>query len=52
MDAPVAYGCSQARDQIRAATSGLHHSRGNTGSELHLQPTPQLAEMPDPSPTE
>ena len=30
--APAAYGSSQARGQIGAATAGLHHS--NVGSEL------------------
>ena len=34
--APVAYGNSWARGQIRAATAGLHHSHGNIGSEPHL----------------
>ena len=48
---PIAYGNSQARGQIRATAASLHHSHGNTGSELclhHLQPTPQLMAMPDP----
>ena len=27
---------------------GLHHNHGNTGSKLHLQPTPQLTAMWDP----
>ena len=40
MAVPVAYGSSQARDQIRAAAAGLHHSHGNTRHELHMQPTP------------
>ena len=35
----AAYGSSQARGLIRAAVAGLHHSHGNTRSELHLQPT-------------
>ena len=26
---------------------GLHHSHSNTGSELHLQPMPQLVTTPD-----
>ena len=43
--APVAYGNSQARDQIGAAAVGLHYS--NTRSELHLWPKPQLAATPD-----
>ena len=29
----------------------LHHSHSNVGSDLHLRPTQQLTEMPDPSPT-
>ena len=48
----VAYGASQARGQIRAAATGLHHSHSNTGSKLHLQPTPQRTATPDPQPTE
>ena len=52
MATPVAYGGSQARGHLRAATAGLHHSHRNTRSEPHLQPMPQLAAMPDPSPTE
>ena len=31
---PVAYGSSQARDQIGAASAGLCHSHNNAGSEL------------------
>uniref|UniRef100_A0A8D0N9H5 Rho GDP-dissociation inhibitor 1 n=2 Tax=Sus scrofa TaxID=9823 RepID=A0A8D0N9H5_PIG len=54
--APAAYGGSQARSLIGAAATSLHHShnqqRGipasNVGSELRLQPTPQLTAMPDP----
>ena len=38
--APAAYGGFQARGQIGATAAGLCHS--NTGSEPHLQPTPQL----------
>ena len=45
---PVAYGSFQARGHIGAVDAGLHHSHGNTGSKLHVQPKPQLAEMPDP----
>ena len=45
---PVAYGSSQARAQIAAAAAGLRYSRSNTGTKPHLQPTPQLAAMPDP----
>ena len=33
---------------IKAVATGLHQSHRNSGSELHLQPTPQLAAMPDP----
>ena len=40
--ASAAYGGSQARGWIRAAASGLHHSHSNTGSELHLWPTPKV----------
>ena len=46
--APAAYGSSEARGRIRAAAAGLHHSQGNTGSDSHLQPTPQLTATPDP----
>ena len=45
---PVAYGGSQARGRIRAVAAGLHQSHSNSGSELHLQPTPQLKATPDP----
>ena len=38
--APMAYGGSQARGQIGAISAGLHQNHSNTGSELHLQPTP------------
>ena len=40
----MAYGGSQARGRIgaAAAAAGLHHSHSDTGSELHLPPTPQL----------
>ena len=40
--APAAYGSSQARRQIRAAAADLCHHHNNSGSELCLQPTPQL----------
>ena len=43
--APIAYGGSQARGLIGAVVAGLCHSHG---SELHLQPKPQLTAMPDP----
>ena len=36
--APVAYGNSQARGRIGAASSGLCHSHSNAGFEPHLQP--------------
>ena len=45
---PMAYGNSQARGRIGATATGLHHSQSHTGSEPHLQPTPQLMTMPDP----
>ena len=41
--APVAYGSSQARGGIQAATPSLCHSHSNTRSEPHLWPTLQLA---------
>ena len=46
--APAAYGGSQVRGQIGAIAAGLHHSHNNVGSELRLQPTPQLTAMWDP----
>ena len=46
--APVAYGGSQARGEIGAVAVGLHHSHGNTRSNLRLRPTPQLMATPDP----
>ena len=46
--APTACGGSQARDLIGAAATGLHQSHSNVGSELCLQPTPQLTATPDP----
>ena len=45
---PVACESSQARGQIGAAAAGLHQSHSNTGSELCLQPIPQLRAMLDP----
>ena len=45
---PTAYGSSQARGPIGAATASLYHSHSNPGSEPHLQTTPQLTAMPDP----
>jgi len=52
MATPVAYGSSQARDWIRVAAAGLHHSHSNAGSKLHLQPTLQLVATLDHWPTE
>ena len=49
---PVAYGGSQPRDQIGAASAGLLHSHSHVGSEPCLQPTSQLLVMLDPEPTE
>ena len=46
--APVAYGGLQARGPIGAVAAGLHQSHGNKGSELHLQPIPQLTATLDP----
>ena len=40
---PTAYGGSQARGQIGATATGLHHS--NARSELHQWPTLQLVAM-------
>ena len=34
MAAPEAYGCSQARGHIGAATAGPHRSHSNTGSRV------------------
>ena len=45
---PVAHGDSQPRGQIGAVATGLHQSHSNGGSELRLQPTPQLMAMLDP----
>ena len=45
---PVAYGSSQARDQIRAVAAGRHHSYSNARSKPYLQPIPQLTAMLDP----
>ena len=47
-DIPSAYEPSQARGWIRAAAAGLGHSYGNTRSEPHLWPTPQLTATLDP----
>jgi len=45
--APAEYGGSQARGRIGAVATGLRQSHSNAGSELHLQPTPQLTATPD-----
>ena len=45
---PMAYGGSQARDLIGAVAAGLRQSHSNMGSELRLQPTPQLMATLDP----
>ena len=41
---PAAHGGSQARNWIRAVAAGLYYSHSNTGCELCLWPTPQLAQ--------
>ena len=46
--APEAHGGSEARGPIGAAAAGLRQSHSNAGSELRLQPTPQLMAKPDP----
>ena len=46
--ASAADGTSQTRGQIGAAAAGLHHRHRDAGSQLHLQPTPQLAATLDP----
>ena len=48
MATPVAYGSSQAKGWIWAASAGLHHSHSNARSKLSLHPTPQLTATPDP----
>ena len=50
--AAAAYGSSQVRGQIRAVAASLRQSHSNTGSEPHLQPTPQFMATPDRQPTE
>ena len=44
----MAYGGSQARGRITAATASLHHSHSQAESEPHLQPTPQLTPILNP----
>ena len=46
--APAAYGSSQAGGLIGSVAASLHRSHSKAGSELHLQPTPQLMARPDP----
>ena len=46
--ASAAYGDSQVRGGIGAVAASLRQSHSNTGSELHLQPTPQLTATLDP----
>ena len=41
----MAYGGSQARDQIGAVATGLYHSHSNSGSEPRLRSTPQFRAM-------
>ena len=48
----MAYGDSQARDQIGAIATSLRQSHSNMGFKPRLQPTPQLMAMSDPQPTE
>ena len=49
--APAAYGSSQARGCIGAGATGLCQSHSNAGSELRLQPSPQLTHSNAGSPT-
>ena len=44
----TAYGGSQARGLIGAVATSLRQSYSNSGSELRLQPTPQLTAALDP----
>ena len=46
----MVYGVSQARGLIGAAAPGLHHSHQNSGSELHVEPMPQLKQCWIPNP--
>ena len=43
-----AHGVSQARGSMGTIAASLRHSNRNTGSEPHLQSTPQLMAMQDP----
>ena len=45
---PAAYGGSQVRGRIGAVATGLRQSHSNTGSEPHLQPTPQERQILNP----
>ena len=47
----MAYGSSQASDQIRAAAASLRHSHISARSKLCLQTTPQFTATPDLKPT-
>ena len=38
----MAHGGSQARGLVGAVAAGLRHGHSDAGSELGLQPTPQL----------
>ena len=50
--ASMPYESSQARGQIRAAASSLHHSHSNSRSQPHPWPTLQFTAMLDLEPTE
>ena len=50
--APTAHGGSQARGPIGAVAASLGQNHSNSGSEPHLQPTPQFTAMRDSQPTE
>ena len=45
---PAVYVSSLARSQVRAAAASLCHNPSNMGTELRLQPTPELMAVPDP----
>ena len=46
------YGSSQARGQIRAAATGLHHNHSNARTQLHLRPAPQPQQCQNPAASE
>ena len=48
---PTAYGGSQARGPTRTVAACLFQSHSNAGSELRLQPSPQLTATPGLQPT-